>query len=91
MNGAAVYESIEFEVSDHIATITLNRPEQLNAFTETMCNEMSDVWGIVRDAHDIHVAVLRANGERILFVSSAFFGGTGARRSPGRWCPGSLG
>ena len=58
------YETIEFEVADHVATITLNRPEQLNSFTEAMCDEMSQVWGIVRDTDDIHVAVLRANGER---------------------------
>jgi len=58
------YETIEFEVQDHVATITLNRPDQLNSFTETMCAEMVQVWGIVRDDDDVHVAVLRANGER---------------------------
>jgi enoyl-CoA hydratase/carnithine racemase len=58
------YETIEFVVADHVATITLNRPDQLNSFTETMCNEMTEAWGIVRDTNDIHVAILRANGER---------------------------
>jgi cyclohexanecarboxylate-CoA ligase len=58
------YETIEFETDGHVATITLNRPDQLNSFTETMCAEMREVWGIVRDTDDIHVAVLRANGER---------------------------
>ena len=58
------YETIEFEVSDHVATITLNRPDQLNSFTRTMTEEMTEVWAIVRDTDDIHVAVLRANGER---------------------------
>jgi len=58
------YETIEFEVADHVATITLNRPDQLNSFTRTMCAEMTEVWGIVRETDDIHVAVLRANGER---------------------------
>jgi enoyl-CoA hydratase/carnithine racemase len=60
----ADYETIEFAVAAHVATITLNRPDQLNSFTETMCREMREVWGIVRDTDDIHVAVLRANGER---------------------------
>jgi enoyl-CoA hydratase/carnithine racemase len=58
------YEAIEFSVADHVATITLNRPDQLNSFTETMCNEMADAWGIVRDTDDIHVAVLQANGDK---------------------------
>lgn len=58
------FQTIEFAVADHVATITLNRPDQLNSFTETMCNEIAHVWGIVRDTDDIHVAVLRANGDR---------------------------
>jgi enoyl-CoA hydratase/carnithine racemase len=60
----ASYETIQFDVADHVATITLDRPEQLNSFTQTMCAEMVDVWGIVRDTDDIHVAVLQANGDR---------------------------
>ena len=58
------YETVEFEVADHIATITLNRPDKLNSFTETMANEMTEIWQRVRDDKDIHVAVLRANGDR---------------------------
>ncbi len=59
------YSAIEFEVGDdHVATITLNRPDKFNSFTETMCGEMAEVWGIVRDTDGIHCVVLRANGER---------------------------
>lgn len=58
------YEAIEFSVADHVATVTLNRPDQLNSFTQTMCEEMAEVWGVVRDTDDIHVAVLQANGDR---------------------------
>jgi enoyl-CoA hydratase/carnithine racemase len=58
------FETIEFEVASNVATITLNRPDQMNSFTQTMCREMQQAWGIVRDVDDIHVAVLRANGDR---------------------------
>jgi enoyl-CoA hydratase/carnithine racemase len=62
---AGDFTTIRYETSaDHVATITLDRPDQLNSFTETMCAEMVDVWGIVRDTDDVHVAILRANGER---------------------------
>ena len=34
------FTQILYDVSDQVATITLNRPEQLNAFTGTMMREM---------------------------------------------------
>lgn len=58
------YETIEFDVTENVATITLNRPDQLNSFTKTMAEEMAAVWAIVRDTDDIHVGVLQANGEK---------------------------
>src|SRR3984957_14071377 len=38
------YEQIIYEVADNIATITLNRPEKLTAFTGIMMNEMLDAF-----------------------------------------------
>lgn len=57
-------QTIEFDVTDHVATVSLNRPDRLNSFTEQMADELAAVWARVRDADDIHVAVLRANGDR---------------------------
>jgi enoyl-CoA hydratase/carnithine racemase len=51
------YEQILYEVADNIATITLNRPEKLNAFTVTMMNEMIDAFDKV-DADDSVRAVI---------------------------------
>lgn len=34
------FETIRYEVADGIATLTLNRPERLNAFTPTMMDEL---------------------------------------------------
>ena len=59
------YSTIIFEVGDdHVATVTLNRPETLNSFNETMAAEVVDVWRTVRDTDDIHAVVLRAEGDR---------------------------
>src|SRR2546427_10749501 len=44
------YKSLIYEVKDAIATLTLNRPERLNA-----------LGGTLRD--DLHDAVLRATGD----------------------------
>jgi enoyl-CoA hydratase/carnithine racemase len=56
--------TLEFHVADHVATVALNRPERLNSFTEQMARELAAVWSVVRDADDIHVAILRGNGDR---------------------------
>ncbi|BBX17028.1 enoyl-CoA hydratase [Mycolicibacterium duvalii] len=56
--------TIEFQVSDHVATVALDRPEKMNSFTEQMAADLAAVWARVRDDDDIHVAVLQANGER---------------------------
>jgi enoyl-CoA hydratase/carnithine racemase len=45
------YTQINYDVEDRVATITLNRPEKLNAFTATMLSEMIDALDRV-DADD---------------------------------------
>lgn len=45
------YEQIDYSVADGIATITLNRPDKLNAFTGVMMAEMIDAFDRI-DADD---------------------------------------
>jgi enoyl-CoA hydratase/carnithine racemase len=59
------FETIRYETSaDHVATITLNRPEVLNAFDRQMCEEVRTAWRRVKDDADVHAVVLRAEGDR---------------------------
>jgi enoyl-CoA hydratase/carnithine racemase len=59
------YETIRYETSaDHVATITLDRPDVLNAFDRRMCEEMRDAWRRVKDDASVNAVVLRAAGER---------------------------
>jgi enoyl-CoA hydratase/carnithine racemase len=55
---------LEVDAAAHVATITLNRPEQLNAFNRTMCEEMARAWRIVKLDESINAVVLRAAGTR---------------------------
>lgn len=55
---------LEVDATDHVATITLNRPEQLNAFNRTMCEEMARAWHAVKLDESVHAVVLRAAGDR---------------------------
>ncbi|MGF7235002.1 MAG: enoyl-CoA hydratase/isomerase family protein [Frankia sp.] len=64
-----IYETVIYETSDdHVATITLNRPEVLNAFDRRMCEEMRQVWRTVKDDPSVHAVVLRAAGDRAFCV-----------------------
>src|SRR6184192_3082390 len=57
-------ETVEFAVTDHVATITLNRPEAMNSFTQRMLDEFGMLWQRVKNDDDIRVVVLRAAGDR---------------------------
>lgn len=55
--------TVDFEVNNKIATITLNRPESLNAMTPEMYKKLSESWVEVRDNPDIWVAVIAGAGQ----------------------------
>jgi enoyl-CoA hydratase/carnithine racemase len=58
------FETILFDVDEHVATITLNRPERLNATNDTSRTELAQAWGIVRDDPQIRVAIITGAGDR---------------------------
>jgi len=59
------FETITYAVSDdRVATVTLNRPEVLNAFDRRMCEEMRTVWRRIKDDPAVNAVVLRAAGDR---------------------------
>jgi enoyl-CoA hydratase/carnithine racemase len=68
-------ETITFEVDDHVATITLDRPEAMNAFTDAMAKDMEWAWRTIRDDDGIHVVVLQANGDRAFCTGADIKGG----------------
>lgn len=51
------YEQITLDIDDRVATITLSRPDRLNAFTQTMMREFMDALDIT-DADDSVRAVI---------------------------------
>lgn len=63
---SAAFETLllDFDRVDRVATITLNRPDQLNAFNRTMCTEMVEAWRMVKLDTDTNAVVLRAAGTR---------------------------
>lgn len=56
--------AIKYEVSNHIATITMDRPERLNALDHEAYAQLSEAWQRVRDDDDVRVAVITGAGDR---------------------------
>jgi enoyl-CoA hydratase/carnithine racemase len=61
-----MYETIRYEVDAgaRVATITLNRPERLNAFNRQMCEEVVHVWRAIKDDDAVNAVVVRGAGDR---------------------------
>jgi enoyl-CoA hydratase/carnithine racemase len=60
------YETILYDAdaAAGVATVTLNRPERLNAFNRRMCEEIEQVWGVIKEDDAVGAVVLRAAGDR---------------------------
>ena len=56
------YEQIQYEVSERIATITFNRPEQLNAWTDVMAEEVYQAAQAAGRDDDVRVIVITGAG-----------------------------
>ncbi|MFT3809308.1 MAG: enoyl-CoA hydratase-related protein [Micropepsaceae bacterium] len=57
------YEQIAYEVSEKIATITLNRPEKMNAFTGTMMSELIDAFDRANKDDEVRVIIVTGAGK----------------------------
>ncbi|HVG39561.1 MAG TPA: enoyl-CoA hydratase family protein [Pyrinomonadaceae bacterium] len=51
-----------YEVRDAVATITLDRPERLNALTFDVYRELTEVFAALRDERDVRVVVITGAG-----------------------------
>ena len=56
--------AIDFALEDHVATITINRPERMNAMDAEHYNALSAAWVRVRDDPEIRVAIVTGAGEK---------------------------
>jgi enoyl-CoA hydratase/carnithine racemase len=57
------YETVSFEVRDRVATLTLNRPDRLNAMNQQMKDDLRAAWQRVKDDPEIWVAIITGAGK----------------------------
>lgn len=57
-----MYNTLDYRVEDRILTLTLNRPEQLNAFTVEMADELVSAFERASEDDDVAVIVVTGSG-----------------------------
>ncbi len=79
---------VDYEVKDHIALITLNRPEARNAINPEVSVRLADAFQDVKDDEEVRVAILTGTGST--FCAGADLGQliplmSGARQPENAW------
>ncbi len=79
------FETVQFEVADRVATITLNRPDRLNAVNQQMKDELRACWQRVKDDPDIWVAIITGAGRAFSTGADVEALDAGGFKKPDRW------
>lgn len=74
------YKYLLFEKADGIATLTINRPETLNALDIPSLLEMEEILNKVKDDKSIHVLIITGAGEKA-FVAGGDIADLNSRRA----------
>jgi naphthoate synthase len=62
------YEDIRYESGEGIATVTIDRPQKLNAFRDVTVRELIAAFGTAWDDNSVGVVILTGSGERAFCV-----------------------
>ncbi len=77
------YEQLLYDTRDGVATITLNRPDRLNAWTQTMQRELKAAFGQAEADQDVRVIVVTGAGRGFCAGADMENLAAGAQRSGG--------
>ena len=70
------FETLRYEVADHVCTLTLNRPDRLNAVTSTMIEELIAAFDRIDAADDVRAVIVTGAGRA--FCAGADLGAGGS-------------
>lgn len=58
------FETIDYRVENQVGHVTLNRPDQYNAFTFQMADELQSLWRALREDDSVNCVLLTGAGEK---------------------------
>ena len=73
--GVTDFSEILYDVSDHIATITLHRPDKMNAFAGRMKRELLAALDLTDADDDVRAVIVTGSGERAFCAGADLSGG----------------
>lgn len=68
--GFEIDPNVQFSLENRVATITLNRPEKLNAVTPSMSVTITKLAAFCNESPDVRVVILTANGPKAFCCGS---------------------
>lgn len=72
---AEPFTEILYDVSDHVATITLHRPEKMNAFTNVMMREVISAFDRTDADDDVRAVIVTGSGKAFCAGADLSMGG----------------
>src|SRR5438105_7537132 len=69
---------IRFEVKEHVARVTIDRPEVMNAIDAAAERELQAIWAAIEADRSVRVVVLTGAGDRAFSTGADMKGGSGA-------------
>jgi crotonobetainyl-CoA hydratase len=69
---------IRFDVSEHVARVTIDRTEVMNAIDREAEAELSRIWAAIEADRDVRLVILTGAGERAFCAGADMKGGSGA-------------
>src|SRR3989449_7092672 len=58
----AAYDGVLVEIAGGVGTVTLNRPEKLNAFDRALCDELTDALRMLAQSDGVRAIVITGAG-----------------------------
>ena len=68
---------IRFALADHVARVTIDRPEVMNAIDLASERELQRIWAAIEADRDVRVVVLTGAGDRAFSAGADMKGGSG--------------
>ncbi len=69
--------SVRFDISHHVATVTIDRPDRMNAIDADTERELMRIWSAIEQDREIRVVVLTGAGDRAFCTGADMKAGSG--------------